>query len=594
MRLSRLVVAGLLIFTWVPQVAEAREFPYKQAGLSKHDAAVHLLNRFSFGPRPGDVEQVMKMGLERWMDRQLVANEPDQDLDARLQAYPALQLSERDMRTQYLQGNQLQDLAVKDGAFPKPPDNQSPDEKKATRAAYMEWAKSHGLHDVGELREDLMAQKLMRALYSRNQLHEVMTDFWFNHFNVNFYSAARSYVLSYERDAIRPRAMGTFYPLLIATAKHPAMLAYLSNAQSVANVDEPTTVEMHSRIKRPRRKGTNGLNENYGREVMELHTLGVDGGYKQHDVTEVARALTGWTIFPMDERQEKERNRILEGRAPGSIVQGDFLFRGEAHDAGAKTILGRHFGPGGGLREGEEVLKMLAEHPSTAHFISKELAIRFVSDNPPESLVRRMADTFRRTHGNTREILRTLVQSPEFWAREARGAKVKSPFELLASSMRALNAEVEPGQPCYYWLDRMGQPLYAYAPPTGYPDKAASWVNSGTLTYRMNYALTLASGRIRGVAVDLNPFGSPGPQTAEQELDRVARILLTGRDIARTLADLRTFVKDPDFPRKVAESARKKARPGEQPPELQPAHRKPPQLSLVVGILIGSPEFQKR
>ena len=237
---------------------------------------------------------------------------------------------------------------------------------------------------------------------------------------------------------------------------------------------------------------------------------------------------------------------------------------------------------------------MLADHPSTAHFISKAIAIRFVSDNPPESLVGRLTETFRRTHGNTREILRTLVQSPEFWAKEARGAKVKSPFELLASSMRALNAEVEPGQPCYYWLDRMGQPLYSYAPPTGYPDKAASWVNSGTLTYRMNYALTLAAGRIRGVVVDLSPFQSQAPQTTEQELERVARILLSGRDVARTLADLKVFVKDPEFPRKVADAARKKTKPGEQSPELQPPHRKPPQLSLVVGILIGSPEFQKR
>jgi hypothetical protein len=237
---------------------------------------------------------------------------------------------------------------------------------------------------------------------------------------------------------------------------------------------------------------------------------------------------------------------------------------------------------------------MLAQHPSTARFISRKLAVRFVSDTPPDKLVQHLADVFRRSGGDTREMVRAIVESPDFWSPEARGAKVKSPFELVASSMRALNSDLEPTPACFYWIERMGQPLYGYAPPTGFPDRADAWVNSGTLTYRMNYSLNLAAGRIRGVKVDLSPLESDVKESADLELERVAHILLAGHDVERTIRDLRPLVADPDFPRKMEEAHRQKAGPNDKAPAPQAPHKKPAQLSQVVGILIGSPEFQRR
>jgi uncharacterized protein (DUF1800 family) len=567
------------------QVAQAQTvYPYAKMGLSNRDAAVHVLNRFTFGPRPGEIEAVQKLGIAHWLEVQLAARDGDGDLNRRLKIYPELAMSDREINQFYLQGNQIADRARAEGKVgPRPQDTDTKEVKTAYRDAVSAYAKEHGLHDLGELNKDMVGQKLLRAVYGRNQLSEVMTDFWFNHFNVSLNSGARSYLLSYERDAIRPLALGHFEHLLLATAKHPAMLAYLNNAQSVANANRITALESSTeRFNSGRRKSKAGLNENYGREVMELHTLGVDGGYTQHDVTELARALTGWTIYPFRMGQEKYRQRLEQGKVPGAVIEGDFLFRADQHDAGAKQVLNYKLAPGGGLAEGEQVLKMLARHNSTAHFISRKLAVRFVSDNPPAALVERLAMTFKRTHGDTRELIRTLVNSPEFWASAARGAKVKDPFCLLASSMRALNAEVEPSGAINYWLDRMGEPLYNFAPPTGFPDRAQQWVGGGTLTYRMNYGIALASDKIKGVKVNLAPFEGPPSESPAHELLRLARRLLPGWSVGLTVRNLEPLLVDQAFLKRLND------------PRAPIPIEKPPQVSLVLGLLIGSPEFQQR
>ena len=553
------------------------KYPYRKFHLSDRDAAAHLLSRLTFGQRPGDLEEIQRIGIDRWFEGQLAASDGDGDLNRRLKIYPELAMSDREIQRVYLQGDQIERRAHDELAIPARPADAAPEaEKKAYRAAIDAYKKTSGLHDVGELYPDMVGQKLLRAVYSRNQVAEVMTDFWFNHFNVAWDSDARNYLTSYERDVIRPLALGHFKHLLLGTAKHPAMLGYLSNARSVANSNQPTALELDTeKVNMGKHNAKVGLNENYGREVMELHTLGVDGGYTQHDVTEMARALTGWTIFPMAPNQDKYRQALEDNKIQGATIQGDFLYRADQHDSGVKIVLGRKFGPGGGLSEGEAALTMLTTRPQTAHFVCKKLAVRFVSDHPPAELVDRMAAEFLHTNGDTRSVLRTMVQSPEFWAPASREAKVKTPFELLASSMRALNAEVEQTGQVYYWLDRMGQPVYRYPAPTGFPDRAQHWVGSGTLTYRMNYGVSLATNHMNGVKVDLRSF-QHGAEPPEEQVKRVARMLLPGHDLHATVHDLIGLLP------KAGELAR------------QAGKGDAPQLNLVVGLVIGSPEFQRR
>jgi uncharacterized protein (DUF1800 family) len=582
--LKLLAVFGCLILT-IPAEARPHHFPWDKAGLTQRQAAAHLLNRFTFGPRPGDVDSVVQQGLESWFDGQLMALDPDDEVNRRLQGYPSLRRTDRDINDHYINADQIVNRALKDLHLTRPVDTDPPDVKKTFQEIVHQYAVSHDLHDFNEIRQDLLAQKLIRAVYGRNQLWEVISDFWYNHFNVSITTDARYFVLSYERDIIRPYGLGPFQRFLIATSKHPAMLAYLNNNRSVANADKPTTDELRNHRTTPRRNKRDGLNENYAREVMELHTLGVDGGYAQSDVTEVARALTGWTTL-LDGSQRNIRQAIEQGKAQNAVVQGDFLFRPDQHDAGAKRILGHNFAAGGGLEEGEAVLAMLAQHPSTARFVSRKLAVRFVADQPPASLVEHMAATYRSSQGQIREVLWTMVESPEFWAPEARVGKVKSPFELMASSLRALSAEVDPGQPLYGWLDRMGEPLYSYIAPTGYPDRADAWINEGTLTYRINYAFNVATGRIKGVKVNLDPLASPS-QPAQQRMEAMAEALMPGKDLEANLPKYKLLAEDPVFLKKMGLL---KAPPA---PSAKPAPVSD-SMGQWVGVLMGSPEFQRR
>jgi uncharacterized protein (DUF1800 family) len=325
-----------------------------------------------------------------------------------------------------------------------------------------------------------------------------------------------------------------------------------------------------------------GLNENYARELLELHTLGVDGGYTQQDVIEVARAFTGWTVLPPGPRRAEAERRLARvvqagGQAGGRLGfhrEGEFLFRADAHDAAAKTVLGTRLPAGRGIEDGEQVLDLLAVHPSTAKHLATKLAVRFVSDKPPQALVDRLAAVYLKSGGQVRPVLVAIAESPELWSRDALGAKIKSPFELAASALRGLGAEVEDPRDTLRWIADMGQRLYAYQAPTGFPDRAEAWVNTGSLLNRMNFGLQLAAGRVRGVDFDLAALnGGREPESRDEALKAYAARLLPGRDLEPALALLQPMVNDPDLAKKVEQSTA---------------------VEQVVGVILGSPEFQRR
>jgi uncharacterized protein (DUF1800 family) len=424
-----------------------------------------------------------------------------------------------------------------------------------------------------------MAQaKLLRAIYSERQFEEVMADFWFNHFNVFVDKGLdRIMLTSYERDVIRPHVFGKFEDLLVATAKSPAMLFYLDNWLSVGP-DSPQALGLPVHPNGPYRrrypprpnqnKRHSGLNENYGRELLELHTLSVNGGYSQQDVTEAAKVFTGWTI-----------DKPADG--------GGFKFDPRMHEPGPKVVLGHRIKPKG-EGEGLELLHRLATSPQTAHFISLKLAERFVADDPPPALVDRMAKTFLKKKGDIREVLSTMFHSPEFWDDGTYRDKMKTPLEFVASAVRATGAEVDDALPLTRQLSNMGMPLYGAQPPTGYSMKAETWVSSSALLNRMNFALALTSGKIKGVKLD------------------VAR--LTGSDSAPldsngTLAKLEADLLDGTVSKQTHDSIAAQidaANGGQQKPDNKPGKRKSDDLSrsaevnTIAGLLLGSPEFQKR
>src|SRR5215467_11174661 len=417
---------------------------------------------------------------------------------------------------------------------------------------------------LGELAE----AKLLRAIYSDRQLDEVMTDFWFNHFNVFIGKGPDRYMINaYERDVIRPHALGKFKDILAATAKSPAMLFYLDNWQSVGpNSDlaiygPGRPFGRRGRFARPRPQAKNrpsGLNENYAREIMELHTLGVDGGYTQKDVTELAKVLTGWSI---DQPQ----------------LGGSFRFNERAHEPGNKYVLGHRISEHG-EKEGEEMIDVLAHHPSTAKFISRKLAMRFVSDNPPQSLVDRMAETFQKKDGDIREVLRTLFHSPEFWAAGAYRAKMKTPLEFVASAARVSSADIQSALPLVATLNRMGMPLYAMQPPTGYSMKAEAWVNSSALLNRMNFALALGSGKLPGASLDPQALiRGPAPADADAALAALEQSILAGDVSPQTHAVMHKQLNDPQISQRKLDDGNKK-----------------PNYGAIAGLIMGSPEFQRR
>ncbi len=434
---------------------------------------------------------------------------------------------------------------------------------------------------------ELSMAKMTRAIYSERQLGEVLADFWFNHFNVFAQKGEDKWMLTaYERDVIRPHVLGKFKDLVMGTAKSPAMLFYLDNWMSA----DPRAAERIAReraIRRPRysggpwggfgrpwpprpprpatggqarnkQKSERGLNENYGRELMELHTLGVDGGYTQKDVTEVARCFTGWTI--------REPRRDPE-----------FKFDERLHDPGAKYVLGKKI-HAGGMKDGEEVINLLVHHPSTAKFISAKLARRFVSDNPPQALIERMAKTFQSSEGDIHAVMKTMIYSAEFWSREAYRAKIKTPFELVASAARALGTDVDTPLPLVMWVGRIGEPLYLCQPPTGYSDKAETWVNTGALLNRLNFSLALAGNRMRGSRTDvtalLGPEAMSDPKAA---LGRAVQAFLGGQAAPQTVETLEKQLENPQVLQARLDDPVKQVDAG-----------------VIAGLVLGAPEFQRR
>ncbi len=420
--------------------------------------------------------------------------------------------------------------------------------------------------------EELAMAKMTRAIYSQRQLQQNLDDFWFNHFNVFAGKGDDRWLLtSYERDVIQPHTLGKFKDLLTATAKSPAMLFYLDNflsadPRAAERAAAERTMRQQARrgrfppraVQAQQKKNERGLNENYGRELMELHTLGVDGGYTQKDVTEVARCFTGWSI-------EKPR------------VEATFKFDERLHDPDPKMVLGKKI-HAGGMRDGEEVIDLLVHHPSTAKFISTKLARRFVSDNPPPALVARMAQTFQSSDGDIRAVMKTMIYSPEFWSRDAYRAKVKTPFELVVSTARALGTDVDTPMPLVQWAGRIGEPLYQCQPPTGYSDKADAWVNTGALLNRLNYSLALAGNKVRGSRSDAESLlGMDSSTDAKAALDRAVQLFLGGQTGPMTVETLEKQLDSPQILQAKLDDPVKHV-----------------DLGVVEGLVLGAPEFQRR
>jgi uncharacterized protein (DUF1800 family) len=614
--------------------------------LSRDQQILQALNRLTFGPRPGDVEEVGRMGVDKWIELQLHPDRIPENpvLEARLKPLETLHLEPADILKEYplvppgqirpnlneLLGNgQIQRvttgtaeermafLATLDAdkrrqvlsfvapqTFAGMPELQK--EAEAARKAQQEEQQKEfrrrmpplsdllnpdqmstamrgnpeqlsalfsfldpvkrqqvaaalppqALAEMPEMRRlgmrlrsaqqvignDLKEGKVFRALYSNRQLEEVLVDFWFNHFNVWEQKAQDRVLLSsYEREAIRPHVLGHFKDLLLATARHPAMLYYLDNFESIS----PGVFEIGpfagqaGNLAQQLSRQARGINENYGRELMELHTLGVDGGYTQQDVIEVARCFTGWTI-----------------RQPNT--KPEFVFAAFMHDTGEKTVLGHKIAARGGVEDGRQVLDILAHHPSTAKFISKELAQRLVADDPPQALVDRMALTFTKTDGDLRAVLETMFTSPEFFSEGAWQAKVKSPLEIVVSAVRALRGEAADSFTLAQRISDMGENLYNKQEPSGYPNTDEAWLSTASLLGRMNFATALASGQIPGVKIDTSRLDGKDPAAIAREL--------LGRDASPATRE-----------------AMEKGLEGETP-----------SVRLIASLVLSSPDFQRR
>jgi uncharacterized protein (DUF1800 family) len=541
----------------------------------------HVLDRLAFGARPGDGAKVRAMGVDRWIALQLAPGQIDDRATAALVAsYEMYGRPTRDLVALYQRGQQT--LRQQGKQLAQQGDTSARRDMRAEllRAdPQLREQIRQGRRIVG----DVQSAKLARAVASERQLDEVMTDFWENHFSVfSGKGLTRLFIPAYDRDVIRPRALGNFRDLLGAVAKSPAMLFYLDQFQST--VDSTHSSLRSARLPRVRAalRGR-GLNENYARELLELHTLGVDGGYTQHDVIEVARALTGWTMNP---RQGAE-----------------FTFRPEIHDADEKLVLGHRLPAGRGIEDGEQVLDILARHPATARFIARKLAIRFVSDDPPAALVERAAQTFLKTDGNIRETVRTIVTSPEFFSRTAYRSKVKSPFELVASALRVVGAQPDTTMRSAQVVAFLGQPMFGHQAPNGWPETGEAWMNAGAILNRINFGLALAGGRIPGASV-AQWANADEVRTAPraQQVDAVVRDFLGGQ----VSPDTREILLSGENPlaAKLAGSVDSTAVAATMSDdEVGPMRRgagplaRPVQLNglaQIVGLAIGAPEFQRR
>jgi uncharacterized protein (DUF1800 family) len=645
MRMNYLISASILCAALATTAAAQKTAPrLDHRELAADQQVIQALDRLTFGPRPGDVQKVRSMGLDKWIDLQLHPEKiDDMPFDQFAERYDILKQDQNDLLKQYADAQRERRMVKRDRSDTA---QISAEDRKA-------------IQQIGQSRRQFMGQlqseRVARAVASNRQLEEVMTDFWLNHFNV--YAAKGPpeayYLVQYERDVIRPNALGKFRDLLEAVAKSPAMLFYLDNARSMADstrphlanpgrgafgnpdavtragvmagrgalrsrgrgalgglvgaigrnqrpLDSAQQQQMQQRLKQLR---NGGLNENYGRELMELHTLGVDGGYTQQDVINVARALTGWTIQP-------------------PAMGGGFIFRPAMHDAGEKVVLGHKLAAGRGIEDGEDVLDIISRSPATARFIATKLARRFISDNPPQSIVNDAAAVFLKTNGDIREVVRTIVTSNEFFSQQAFRSKVKSPFEVVVSAMRALNAQPDSTPRTAAAIAYLGEPLFGHQAPNGYPETGDAWMNTGAILNRINFGMAVAANRIPGANVAALP-GIDTLRTASRasQVDAVVSALLSGsvspdtrtvlmkgeNPLASNVGDnqapmpamgdaVATDNQDmrPNAARRInAIPGKNGARAGQLAGGLGPV----PQLSgvaQIVGLALGSPEFQRR
>jgi uncharacterized protein (DUF1800 family) len=706
-----LVAGSFATFQPGAAFAQKKASAAKAARLSDEQRILHVLNRLGFGARPGDVERVRKLGLENYIEQQLAPERiEDAAAEAKLRNLSSYWMTTAELYRKYPQPGQLLRALERQGRLPadlaelrenrtkggneasKPAADakmdaegaMSNDEMAAMKAgetgaaknasrrdyrqALQEYYRENNLLQPARITAELQSSRILRAAYSERQLQEVLVDFWTNHFNVYANKGADRWLLvSYDRDTIRPRTLGKFKDLLLATAQSPAMLFFLDNYQSVSPKAGQGAARMRPRVKRffetltdpqasdaanaaqgerRRRGGKNrrrqlmreganaqgtpempaagqaqtqpapqpkrrrrGINENYARELMELHTLGVEGGYTQKDVQEVARCFTGWTIF--DPRGQGGAAGITNPERAGT-----FFFNPRLHDDGEKLVLGHKIPAGGGINDGMMVLDILSKHPSTAKFIATKLARRFVSDNPTPALVERIASAYTKSDGDIRTTLRAIFASPEFNAPENYRAKIKTPFELAISAVRSLGGETTGAPALHQWIARMGEPLYQYQAPTGYPDTAEHWVNTGALLERMNFALALVGNRINGTRVDLSRFNNAGSTGADKSrlIEQFAAVILQGDMSERTKAALLKQLNEAatTTPAKLNNATNQTTatdalnnddatmaragggRRGGGRREMLAANAPIPEAARIAALILGSPEFQRQ
>ena len=613
MRLTQKV----LVFSIALAGPAAAQQPLDHRELAADQQVIHALNRLTFGPRPGDVQKVRAMGLDKWVDLQLHPERiDDRALDQFVKRYSILNQDQNDLLREFNVAQRERREARREAG------------DSAMRGRQMD----QGLLQAGLKRRQVMTQlqssRVARAVAGNRQLEEVMTDFWLNHFNVYAQKGPPQayYLVEYEQDVIRPRALGKFRVLLESVARSPAMLFYLDNARSMADSTRPRLTQMERNAARPNARGrirasapagrrlrmmdsldafqrqilnqrrNGGLNENYGRELLELHTLGVDGGYTQQDVINVARALTGWTIKP-------------------PAAGGGFIFRPEMHDAGEKMVLGHKLSGGRGIEDGEDVLDIVARHPSTARYIATKLARRFISDNPPQSVIDRASQVFLRTDGDIRETLRSIITSNEFYSQQAFRAKVKSPFEVVVSAMRAMNAEPDSTPRTAQMIAYLGQPIYGHQAPNGYPETGDAWMNTGAILNRINFGTAAAANRIPGARVSAIPvLDTLQSASRTRQVEAVISVMLGGSVSPDTRAVLMSgenplqgkaesalpvaMANDDENAPMTADMGRpERQRNGARQNPFGRQNAQLPRLTglaQVVGLAIGSPEFQRR
>ncbi len=517
-------------------LAAASPLIAQQPQLTARDSAFHVLNRLAYGARPGEVDSVARTGVMRWIEQQFDPDRiPDRMLAERERGFKILDYDRADLAQRYRDATRERQRMQRERTLAG--------DSTRVRGA------NGPMRELRELGGEMQQLAILRAALSERQLREVMVDFWTNHFNVFVNKGADRFLMpSYIEETIRPRALGRFEDLLIATAQSPAMLFYLDNAQSVAPGSSPPGPL--SAWRRGGMKGkprSTGINENYARELLELHTLGVDGGYTQQDVIEIARIFTGWSI----ERPE---------RGAG------FVFHDWAHDYGDKHVLGVTF-RGEGKEEGIKLLEFLADNHATMHHVSAKLCARFVADEPPDGCVDAAVAAWQKTRGDIRAVLRAIFTSPDFWSPQAFRAKVKTPFEFVVSAVRATGADPDDSPGLAQVVARLGEPLYQQPAPTGYAENEAHWVNSGALLARVNAAVALAAGRLPGVTANLDGV-IPTTSDDNQLVDLVNKRVLGGTMSAHTKTVILDQLNDINDPMQAR--------------------------ALAIGLALGGPDFQRQ